>query len=832
MLKIFVNPNDPVFFFTVLLLIIFIFPSLFSRIKLPYIIGLIIAGIIIGPNALGIIEKNSAMQLFSKIGLLYIMFLAGLEIELIQIKRNFNNTLFFGLITFFIPLIIGTIVAYFVLKMNLVPSILLASMFSSHTLITYPIVSKLRILKNKAVTSAIGGTIITDILALFVLALITGTAGEHSGYFFWIKFFIFLILYILAIIFIMPRITRLFFKIHAKTNIQEYLFVLLLVFVCGYLAHFAGLEPIIGAFLAGLILNSYIPKNSILMNRIHFVGEALFIPVFLISVGMLIDFRILLTNKLAWLVSGCMIIVAVLSKLLASVISGFFLKWKKEETGLVFGMSVNQAAATLAAVLVGYDLKIFDEAILTGTIMMISITCFIGPFITEYFGKKVEIKEKKDELEESKNKLRILVPIRNKDNIKHLMDLSFALYKKFSSDTIFPLNIVIDDLNIENKIIESEKLLTHTIFQSEVSNVNIAPVTRVELNIASGILKAIKELRISCVITGWDGNKNIISKIFSHNLDYFIENSNQLLIVNKIIFPFNFFKRILILIPPLFNRQKGYEQMLNLIKIFADHFKTSIVIIAEEDIVNAARDSIINIKNELEINFVRLNSWKNILITLHNEVKNTDIIVLFSIRIGRPAWQPSLNKLPGLLSKTFQKNNIMILFSADEKLNIIDESICNKIDMLYKDNFLYKEDIYFGLEKFALEDAIKNMLLNRFGTDNKDYEYLASLLIKTAHKESLQLLNDVAFIHVHVTQVEDYVFYIGINKNGFKIHGIQENTTILLILLNSSKKPPERHLELLKIIVKTIKTPGFIESLQQANSIDEFEKLMISNCNE
>jgi len=822
MLQNLIKPNDPVFVFSVLLFIILIFPLLFTKLRLPSIIGLIVAGVLIGPNSFGIIEKNAAIDLLSKIGLLYIMFLAGLEIDLFQVKNRINNTIVFGILTFLIPLIMGIIVGFFILKMNLVTSVLLASMFSSHTLLTYPIISKLGLLKNNSVTATIGGTIITDVLALFILAVIAGSVKNESGTIYWIKFAIFLIIYIAAVAFLIPYIGKLFFKSHQKDDATEYIFVLFIVLLCSYLAYIAGLEPIIGAFLAGLILNSLIPQKSVLMNRINFIGNTIFIPMFLISVGMLVDIKILFSDSKAWIVSISMIIVALLSKLLASVFSQKILKWKKYEAGVSYGMSVNQAAATLAAVLVGYELKFFDEAVLTGTIMMISVTCFVGPLVTDFFGKKVALSQEGDHLEDTLKNLRILVPISNKKNIKDLMEISFILYKKYSTNSIYPTNIVIDSFDVEHNLLEAEKLVSLAVVESVAANINVTPITRVDLNIPSGVLKASRDLRANCIIAGWDGSKSSITRIFSHIIDPMIENSVQLIIINKIIHSYRSFNRIVMLVPPLIERQKGYEELFGVVKNIGEQLQASITLVASEETIVKSEKIIQKTKNTLLNSIVMIKVWKELTNTLDPIIKESDILVLLSARITRPAWQPLLNKLPGIISKKYPKNNIMVMFPSEERWETSPIPENKNMEYLYK--ILKKEDIYFNLSKYKIFDAFKYILSKKFGSQSDTLKNLATMLTDIFNNEPVQLLEDVVLVHAHISEISDYVIYVGVNNAGFNIPTLQGKIKVIIILLNSVERSPEHHLDLLKEIVTVVRSEGFLDSLKSSSSLKEFEK--------
>ena len=308
---------DPVLKFLLILLIILAAPLLLNKLRIPPLLGLIIAGAIIGPHGFNLVLRDSSIILSGTAGLLYIMFLAGLEIDMADFKRNSTKSLVFGMYTFLIPMILGTVVGIWVLRFNVLTSVLLASMFASHTLIAYPIISKLGISKNKAVSITVGGTMITDTLALLVLTIIVGMATGQVNDMFWIRLGVSILIFALIVLFGFPFIGRWFFK-HVHDNISQYIFVLVMVFLGSFLAQVAGMEAIIGAFLSGLALNRLIPQSSPLMNRVEFVGNAIFIPFFLLGVGMLIDYRTFFTSFETIKVGLIMIIVATAAKYIAA----------------------------------------------------------------------------------------------------------------------------------------------------------------------------------------------------------------------------------------------------------------------------------------------------------------------------------------------------------------------------------------------------------------------------------------------------------------------------------------------------------------------------------
>ena len=393
--------TDPVLIFSVILFIILLAPIILHRFKIPDLIGLILAGALIGPNGLGIMARDSSIELFGKVGLLYIMFIAGLEIDLADLKKNYSRGVYFGLLTFLIPMGMGTAAGVYLLQLSWPSSVLLASMFASHTLMTYPIVSKYGVTKNRAVNVSIGATVITCLLALLVLAVIVGmSTGEINGNFWW-RLSLSTAIFVAGILLLFPILGRWFFKRY-EDSIAQYIFVLALVFMASFLSKLAGLEDIIGAFLAGLALNRLIPNTSALMSRIEFVGNALFIPFFLIGVGMLVDYRVFMNGWASLWVAFIMCLVATLSKWLAAYITEKTLHYTRDEGRLLFGLSNAQAAATLAAVLVGYQvvlgwtpegeaIRLLDENVLNGTVVMILVTCTIASFVTQRGAQNVAI---------------------------------------------------------------------------------------------------------------------------------------------------------------------------------------------------------------------------------------------------------------------------------------------------------------------------------------------------------------------------------------------------------------------------------------------------------
>ena len=461
--------TDPVLKFLLILVIILSAPLLLNKLKIPHLLGLIIAGAIIGPNGLNLVLRDSSIILSGTAGLLYIIFLAGLEIDMGDFKKNSGRSFVFGMYTFLIPMALGIVAGLYVLHFSMETSILLASMFASHTLIAYPIISKLGITKDKSVTITVGGTMITDMLALLVLTVIVGMATGVIGEHFWTRLSISIVIFVLFVVIAFPIAGRWFFK-HVQDSISQYIFVLVMVFLGAYLAELAGIESIIGSFLAGLSLNRLIPRSSPLMHRVEFIGNSIFIPFFLIGVGMLIDYRAFFTSFDTIKVGIVMIIVATIAKYAAAWLTQKTFRMSVDQRRIIFGLSNAQAAATLAAVMVGYNvilgqtpegepIRLLNESVLNGTILMILVTCTMASFSAQRGAHNLAATASSETDETGDHKERILIPLSNEDTAEELVNLSLATKSKKNTHHLYALNILDNKVSGDDQQLKKSRRL-------------------------------------------------------------------------------------------------------------------------------------------------------------------------------------------------------------------------------------------------------------------------------------------------------------------------------------------------------------------------------------
>lgn len=655
--------GNSVLIFSLILFIILLAPIVLNRFKIPGIIGLILSGMIIGPYGLFLIQKNSAVDLFSTIGLLYIMFIAGLELDMNEFNKYKYKSLIFGLFTFIFPISIGLPVCYYLLGYEFNTSLLIASMFATHTLIAYPIVNRLGIAKNQAVAITVGGTILTDTAVLVILAIISGTATGEASSELWTRLVISILVFSGIVYFGIPRIASWFFRRLEDEKNAHFIFVLLVVFLTAFIAELAGLEPIIGAFAAGLSLNRLIPHTSSLMNRIEFVGNALFIPFFLISVGMLIDFRVLTSGPQALLVALVLTVVALAGKWIAAQLTGRIFKYSKEQNNLIFGLSSAHAAATLAVILVGYNLGLINDHVLNGTIVLILITCVIASFVTEKAGKEVVLHMDNEPQEVVLNAQRVLVPIANPETMEKLIDFSMVLKNSKDYSPILGLTVVKDDDQAQARLLQSKKLLDKAIVYAASADQKIEIISTIDRNVTSGIKRIATEKFITDIVAGWSPQKNLADIIFGQTFDKLVKQTSQTIFITRFTMPLNVHKNIVLICPFFAEKEPGFYKWLTSILRVSSQLSTGIQLYAPAGVEQAVKEFVKLNKIAANVDYRGYVDYGDLSL-LMSKVQPYDMIVLVSSREGGISYTPALDVLPKKTSKYFQPNSLVFIYPA------------------------------------------------------------------------------------------------------------------------------------------------------------------------
>lgn len=639
--------QNPVLIFALILLIILLAPILFRRVKIPGIIGLIIAGVIVGPHGMNLLAKNSAIDLFSTIGLLYIMFIAGLELEISEFRRNRYHSLGFGFLTFTLPLILGFPACYYVLGYDFTASLLISSIFSTQTMVAYPIVTKFGISRNKAVAITVGGTILTDTAVLLLLAFITGSHTGDLPAGFWVRIIVGMVLLLLLMFVVVPRIAKWFFIRLEGEKSSHYVFVLSIVFLAAFAAQLAGLEPIIGAFIAGLALNRLVPQSSMLMNRIQFIGNALFIPFFLISVGMLVDLRVLNNGPRALWIALVLTVVALIGKYVAARSTQYVFGYSKAQGLLIFGLSGSHAAATMAVILVGFKAGIIDENILNGTIILILVTCLVASFATERAARRIVISEEmqvKDAFTEPEHPESILVPVANLRNLEGLLEFARFIRDKKSTNPLRVLSVVEEGGDADSKLIQARNNLENLIHGNTMPDERIETLVIADQNVPAGINRISRDLDIRTIILGWPMKETLTDRIFGHKTDHILETSEKSILVCRRIKPLITYKRIVLFCPPLSEIEQGFEYLIRKVLLLCNELNKPIHVFANAKTREVIHSIISKTKSTAAIKDSDTRKWEYFNLFLQRSSLD-DILFIFTGRKGSVSYHPYMEHL-------------------------------------------------------------------------------------------------------------------------------------------------------------------------------------------
>ncbi len=660
--------TDPTWVFFIVLTIILFAPILLGRLKIPHIIGMILAGMIIGEHGFHILEKDSSFELFGKVGLYYIMFLAGLEMDMDGFKKNRTKALVFGIYTFIAPMLLGIWSNLTFLGYSLTTSVLLASMYASDTLVAYPIVSRYGLSRLRSVSITIGGTALTVTLSLVVLAVI---AGQHQGGvsdLFWWLLAGKVLLASFFIIYFFPRIGRWFFRKY-EDNVMQFIFVLALIFLGSGLLELAGLEGVLGAFMVGLVLNRLIPHVSPLMNRIEFVGNALFIPYFLIGVGMIINLRTLFVGGGTLKVAIVMTIVAILSKWIAAWMTQKTFKMTGNERSMIFGLSSAKAAATLAAVLIGNQIEVspgvplLNDDVLNGTVVMILFTCIISSIATERASRKIALTEESAVVEEKTkaDEQNILIPVGNPETIENLVGMALLMRNGKRKGGMIALSVINDGKATDKHLSRGRKLLERTAMVAASVDVAMSTITRFDQNTASGIIHTLKEYNASEIVIGMHKKASLVDSFWGALTENLLKGMHRQIMIVKCLMPVNTLRRIIVAVPVKAEYEVGFLKWVERLCRIAGQLGCRIHFFAHPDTIPYLEGYIGKKHKGVRAEFTDFPEWDNLL-SLTEEVNYDHLLVIVSARRGFISYNSLFERIPLQISKYFNNNSLMVLY--------------------------------------------------------------------------------------------------------------------------------------------------------------------------
>lgn len=642
-----------------------------NRFRIPHVIGLILAGVLVGPHGLNWLSRDMSFQVFGQVGILYLMFLAGVEIDMYHLKRNLGRGVVFGLFTFLIPLVLGAIASVILLKVNALTAVLLASMFAAHTLIAYPVVSRLGLTKSRSVVIAIAGTIFTVLGSLVVLAGVVGVLRQGSfdpmGM---VRLLCSLAVYCVAVVIVYPRLTRWFFK-HYHDGIMQFIFVLAMVFMAAEAAMLIGIEGVFGAFFGGIVMNRYVPAHSSLMSRLEFVGNAIFIPYFLIGVGMLINVRVLFDGWQTLYVAAVMSVVAMATKWIAARCTQKVLGLDAVDRSMIYQLSNAHTAVALAVVLIGYDLGLFDESILNGTVIMILVTCTVSSMGTSRAAMRLKVLELQHDEEDDdtasgpsgdkpRKALNTLIPIASPATARELVELAMMMRgAEHRRGSLYALHVRNDNSPSSRAIGRNSLDIAEQLGAG--ADVRVLPIERYDLNFVTGVINAVEERDIGEVVIGLHRKTQVIDSFFGDKLMQLIRATNRMIVISRCYIPLATVRRIVVIVPPKAEYETGFSQWVRNVANLGKQVGCRVIFVCLEDTRPAIKAVLANGRLELRTDFRIIERWDDFVL-LANKIALDDLLIVINSRRTAVSFTPDMDTLPGFLQRYFAPNNLIVIY--------------------------------------------------------------------------------------------------------------------------------------------------------------------------
>ena len=654
----------PVPIFLTVMAIILLTPLILNRLKIPHVIGLIIAGVVVGPHGFNLLARDMSFEVFGQVGILYLMFLAGIEIDMYHLRKNLRKGLAFGIFTFIIPLFLGSVVAMTALGMHILEATLLASMFAAHTLIAYPIVTRFGVTKSPAVIIAIAGTIVTVLGSLIVLAGVLGVYRDGSVSSL-LPILFYLTIYCVGLTYVYPRVTRYFFQ-HYSDGISQFIYVMVTVFGAAALASWIGIEGVFGAFFAGLVLNRFIPARSILMGRLEFVGNALFIPYFLIGVGMLIDLHVVLGGWSTLYTAAVMSAVAMASKWLAALVTQKVYKLTSIDRSIMYQLSNAHTAVALAVVMIGYEMHLFDETVLNGTVVMILVTCTVSSLGTERAASRLKVQLLEQEEEESAKEdstahPRTLIAISNPLTAPGIVDLALSMRFPDSSvpGDLYALHVR-NDNSASSKAIGRNSLDVAEKAAAAVET-SLTPIERFDLNFITGVLNTMEERDITEVIIGLHRRTKIIDSFLGEKVEQLLRSTNRMIVMSRCFIPINTVTRILVAVPKKAQFETGFRRWVQAVGNLCRQVGCRIDFWCDDDTKPLIQTVIRQSRLGIRMSFSNVSSYEDFVLK-STDVNDDDLLIVVSARRSSVSFDGDMDAVPEFLQRYFANNNLIVLY--------------------------------------------------------------------------------------------------------------------------------------------------------------------------
>ena len=670
--------TDPTLIFFVVMLIILFAPIVMGKLRIPHIIGMVLAGVAVGQYGLNILVRDDSFELFGKVGLYYIMFLASLEMDIEGVRRNKGRFGVFGLLTFAVPFIMTYVACITMLHYSVLASLLLGCIMASNTLIAYPIVGRYGLQRKPSVTLSVGSSMISLLMALVSLAAIVAAYGGNTGVMFWLWFVGKFVGYCVLMALLIPRLARWFLRRYSDA-VMQFIFVMSMLFMSAALSEAVGLEGIFGAFVAGLILNRFIPHVSPLMNRIEFIGNALFIPYFLIGVGMLINLRLLFAGGGIVGVVIMIVVFGTVGKAVAAYLAGWLFRLPVSSGNMMFGLTSAHAAGAIAMLMVGMKMEVepgvplVTDDMLNGVVIMILFTCIISTIMTERAAQQITLRDKEmpEDTTANESEEKVLIPMRYPEYAQRLVNLAMMMRSPKNTTQMVGLNVVYDDDDMPRKQEQGQRLLERMTQYAAAADIHMQTQVRVAANIANGIRHAYKEFRATEILIGMHMHPEVSQKFWGEFHQSLFNGLNSQIIMARLTQPLATIRRIQVAVPSRAQFEPGFYRWLERLCRLGCNLECHTEFFGREDVLPLIENYVLSRHHDMRVSYTRMAHWAE-MPSLAASISADNLFVVVTARKGTVSYKNALEFLPDEITRHFSGSNIMIIF-PDQHGDAMDE---------------------------------------------------------------------------------------------------------------------------------------------------------------
>lgn len=659
--------TNPSLIFLLVLVIILLAPIIMGKLRIPHIIGMVLAGVAIGQYGFNILVRDDSFELFGRVGLYYIMFLAALEMDVEGVKKNKGRLSLFGLLTFAAPFTLTFIMSEWLLGYPTIASLLLGCLMASNTLIAYPIVSRYGQQRKPSVALSVGASMLSLLVALVVLAALVASHNGQTGVLFWLWFIAKFVIYCGGLAILIPKLTRWFLRRYSDA-VMQFIFVMAMLFMSAVLSESIGLEGIFGAFLSGLILNRYIPHVSPLMNRIEFIGNALFIPYFLIGVGMLINVRLAFSDTGVLWVALAITLFGTVGKAIAAYLSALLFRLPLNTSGnMMFGLTSAHAAGAIAIIMVGMRLTTPDGSVLVtgemlnGVVLMILLTCLISTVVTEQAAQQITLRDKEIPQEDTQDDEKMLIPMKYPEYAVRLVNLAIMMRNPKLGRGLVGLSVVYDDVDMRLNQERGQRLLEKVQQYAAAADVKMQTQVRVAANIANGIKHAFKEFRASEIIIGMHMHQEVSASFWGEFHQSLFNGLNRQIIMARLKQPLSTIRRIEVAVPSRAQFEPGFYRWLERVARLSVNLECRTIFHGRTDTLALINQYVRNRHPEMRVEFMQMDHW-NEMPRLAATIAEDHLFIVIAARKGTVSYKNALEHLPEEIQQFFSGKNIIIIF--------------------------------------------------------------------------------------------------------------------------------------------------------------------------